>query len=308
MSAPVALPHMNPVSRFLRHKKWIYSFVATPEIIALGAIADLGYASNAFFLVADRRARSILIDRGFAGLPRPFAHVNDFPADGMRAHFRLPGLRVEARGEAGAYHQRVQASGMLWLGELATQGAPPLTLTAPVPGGGANFTQKWAALEARGQLEVGSLSFDLKGGVGGVDYTNGLLARHTAWRWAFACGRLDDGTRVGLNLTHGFNEAPGISENALFVGDQLLPLGRAHFSWNKNHPLAPWHCSTQDGDTAVDLAFEPIGAHREARDWRIVRSRFVQPVGHFSGTLKVRGRVHHVKDLAGVTEDQDIVW
>ncbi|WP_394839869.1 DUF2804 domain-containing protein [Pendulispora rubella] len=301
----VALPRGS----FFRHKRWVYTFVATPEIIALHAIVDLGYASNAFALVADRAAKSILYDKGFTGLPRPFVHVGPRAGD---ARFRLPGvdLRAGFSSADGTYRQRVQTAGLLWLGELATAQSPPaLTVIAPMPKGGTNVTQKSAALAASGMIEVAGRSFDLREGVGGFDYTNGHLARHTAWRWGFACGKLDSGARIGFNLVEGFNDANGVCENALFLGDELLPLGRARFSWNRNDVLAPWRCTTEPtNDAALDLTFEPIGAHREDRNLGIVRSHFAQPVGHFSGTIEAHGRSYHVEHLAGVTEDQDVVW
>ena len=37
-------------------------------------------------------------------------------------------------------------------------------------------------------------------------------------------------------------------------------------------------------------------------------SHFVQPVGLFEGTIELDGRTHAVKDVPGVTEDQDILW
>ncbi|WP_394850588.1 DUF2804 domain-containing protein [Pendulispora brunnea] len=297
-----------PRGSFFRHKRWIYTFVATKEIIALHAIVDLGYAANAFVLVADRAARSVLYDKGFTGLPRPFVHVGPRAGD---ARFRLPGvdLRAGFSSADGSYRQHVRASGLLWLGELATtQGPPALTVIAPIAKGGTNVTQKSAALAASGMLEVAGRSFDLRGGVGGFDYTNGLLARHTAWRWAFACGTLGD-VRIGFNLVEGFNEANGVSENALFFGEELVPLGRARFSWNRNDVLATWRCTTEPANgAALDLTFEPIGAHREDRNLGIVRSHFAQPVGHFSGTITLHGRSYPVEHLPGVTEDQDVVW
>ncbi|WP_394828525.1 DUF2804 domain-containing protein [Pendulispora albinea] len=318
----VVLPRAGRLTRLASHKRWLYTFVATREVIALYAIVDLGYASNAFVLVADRASKSVLFDRGFTGLPRPFVRVSDFPAGAPAnaptsqrgASFRLPGVRLGASFSSGAdeYHQRAQVDDLLWLGELsAAKGPPAITVIAPVSEDGrrVNVTQKWAALRSRGMLEVGGRSFDLNGGVGGIDYTNGYLARRTAWRWAFACGTLPTGERVGLNLVSGFNDAPGVSENALFIGSELVPLGRARFTWNRDDVLAPWRLTTEEGaDGAVDLGFQPFGAHRERRNLGIVRSHFVQPVGHFSGTLRALGRSYAIEDLAGVTEDQDILW
>ena len=61
-------------------------------------------------------------------------------------------------------------------------------------------------------------------------------------------------------------------------------------------------------DGAVKLRFVPIGAHREERDLKVVKSHFVQPVGLFRGTLEIEGRTHVIEDVPGVTEDQDILW
>jgi hypothetical protein len=308
----IALPAGGLLTRLTKHKKWIYTFCATREVIALYAIADLTYTSNAFVVVVDRAERRVLVDRTRLGLPPPFTKVNERPAEGLAASFRLPGrIAYQAAWPAGGttVTQSVCEASLRWDGSLDTSGgAPALTVIAPVSDGGVvNVTQKWAALPTRGTLHAVGRAFDLAGGVGGMDYTNGYLARHTAWRWAFACGTLEDGRRIGLNLVEGFNEAnQDVNENALWLGDELIPLGRARFEWNKNDPLQPWRVKTVDG--AIDLGFSPIGAHREHRDYRIVKSHFVQPVGHFDGTIKAQGRTLAIRELAGVTEDQDILW
>lgn len=189
-----------------------------------------------------------------------------------------------------------------------TQAGPALTVIAPVAKDGVvNVTQKRCGLPVRGTLRVGKQNWSLDGGLGGQDYTHGYLARNTAWRWAMANGKLPDGTRIGLNLVEGFNEQnPRCSENALWVGDRLIPLGRARFHFDRLAPERPWTVETADG--TVGLRFQPLHLHREERDYKLVRSHFVQPLGLFSGTIRVDGGTVEVKDLAGVTEDQDILW
>jgi len=190
---------------------------------------------------------------------------------------------------------------------LAAGAPPPLTVIAPVDGGVVNVTQKWAGLLSFGTAEVDGRRYSLDGGVGGLDYTHGYLARRTAWRWAFLCGRLDDGTPIGVNLVEGFNESrDDVNENALWLGDELLPLARARFSWNPNDIFHPWAVRTTDG--AIDLRFRPLGAHQELRDLVLVKSAFKQPVGLWEGTVKVGDRVYTVKDAPGVAEDQSVVW
>ena len=97
-----------------------------------------------------------------------------------------------------------------------------------------------------------------------------------------------------------------MNENALWLGTELIPLGRARFTWDRNNLLAPWAVRTIDG--AVDLRFKPFGMHQELRDLVLVKSSFNQPVGVWEGELKVGDRTYVVKDAPGVTEDQSVLW
>jgi hypothetical protein len=308
----------NRVDRLRMHKKWVYTFVATREVAALCAIVDLGYSSNAFALAIDFTTGRVLADDGALGLPAPMVKVNDHPGAGLDASFRHPLARLKAWRTFGdeRFHGTVRLgldapliSPKLQLSwDLLAAGAPPpLTVIAPVDGGVVNVTQKWAGLLSFGSLEAGGKRYSLDGGVGGMDYTHGFLARETAWRWAFVCGRLDDGTPFGINLVEGFNEArDDVNENALWLGNELLPLGRARFTWNPNAILDPWKVSTTDG--VVVLSFKPWAAHQEVRDLKLIKSSFKQPVGLWSGELRVRDRVHVIKDAPGVAEDQSVLW
>ena len=122
------------------------------------------------------------------------------------------------------------------------------------------------------------------------------------------CGRLEDGTPLGFNLVAGFNEvAEGTAgENVLFLGDSLEPVGSAVFRFNAADPLDLWRIETSDG--AVQLTFRPLHAHRDVRNLGLLRSRFLQPLGFFSGRLQFRSRNLVLDELPGVTEDQDMLW
>ena len=162
-------------------------------------------------------------------------------------------------------------------------------------------------VELRRELEADGRRYSLDGGVGGLDYTHGYLARETSWRWAFVCGRLDDGTPIGINLVEGFNESrDDVNENALWLGNELIPLGRARFTWNPNAILDPWRVRTEDG--TLELEFKPWAAHTDVRDLKLVKSSFKQPVGLWSGELKLGGHTYVIKDAPGVAEDQTVLW
>lgn len=312
LKGPYRLP--GPL-RFAKHKRWFYAMMASPQVLAVFSIADLGYAANAFACAIHLTERQVLFDAGYMGLPRPFTAISNHPAAGARARFHAPGIamRLARPGQEDPY--RISARARDWRGtrlschgQLAGGRAPPMTVIAPVPGDGVvNVTQKWATLELSGMLEAGGRTFSLDGGMAGLDYTNGYLGRRTSWRWAFASGRLNSGVSFGLNLVEGFNEATEeANENALWLGDQLIPIGRARFEYDIAHVLKAWQISTEDG--AVELSFLPIHAHREERDYKLVKSRFIQPLGIFEGTVRVGQSSFPIEKLPGVVEDQDVLW
>ncbi|MCP3165233.1 DUF2804 domain-containing protein [Myxococcus qinghaiensis] len=306
-------------TRLLKRKRWHYTFVATPEVAALFAVVDLGYSASAFAVALDLHERKPLCDVSFLGAPGPMLSLGDKPGAGLAASFRTLGGKLSIRrGEEDERYQvevdvsRVRTGSLntfQWAGELLVAGGPPaLTVIAPVQGDGlVNVTMKRNGLLSFGSLEAGGKRFRLDGGVGGIDYTQGYLARHTAWRWAFAAGRLADGTPVGLNLVEGFNESNAdANENALWLGDRLYPLARARFEYEAKNLLAPWKLTTVDG--AVNLRFQPFYVHREERNLRLIISHFAQPVGFFEGTVTVGGQTLQLSNVPGVTEDQDMLW
>jgi len=305
-------------ARLLKRKRWHYTLATTREVVALFAVVDVGYSANAFAVALDLKERKALCDVSFLGAPGPLVEVGNKPGAGLAASFRTLGGRMTAtRGpEDERYRLQVDVSRLrtgslqsfLWNGELMVAGGPPaLTVIAPVGGDGfVNVTQKRAGMLASGTLEAGGKRFQLDGGVGGTDYTQGYLARHTSWRWAFMAGRLADGTPVGLNLVEGFNESSQVNENALWLGDRLVPLGRASFEYDRENLMRPWRVRTDD--RVVDLSFQPLHVHREDHDFKVVVSHFAQPIGLFEGTLRVDGRTYMLSDVPGVTEDQDMLW
>jgi hypothetical protein len=307
---------LNLARRLVRQKRWHYTLVTTPEVAVLSAVVDLGYSANAFCCAVDLKEKAVLADESFLGLPGPWAKVGDCPNQGLDARFRSLGTSLGARGvgdrvELDVDVRALRARGgqpFVWTGALLEPGAPPaLTVIAPTEDGGVNVTQKRGGLLATGALEAGGRRFSLEGGVGGTDYTQGFLARKTTWRWAFAQGRLEDGAPFGLNLVEGFNEASvEANENAAFLGGAVHPLGRANFTFDRERYLSPWQVETDDG--ALLLRFTPIHLHHELRDYKVIRSKFVQVVGLFEGTLKLGGQTHTLRTVPGVTEDQDVLW
>lgn len=302
----------------LRRKRWHYTIVVTDEVLVCQAVVDGRYFGQGFIYVVDLFEERQVLSQSFAGLPHLQAKVNDRPAQGHESTFTAPGVELSTtRGTPDQPYQwnghlhpiwQRHPEGMKLNAEIATDGrAPALTVISPVRDGGIiNVTQKWAGLPVEGDVRVGSRSYRLDDGLAGLDYTQGILARRTSWRWAQAMGRLSDGRCVALNLVSGFNDGHDeSSENALWIGDRLIPLGRAQFDFDRKHPDRPWVITTDDG--VVDLYFDAYYVYHDSRQWKIIDTHFVQPAGRFEGTLTIDGQKRAVT-LFGVTEDQDVYW
>lgn len=309
---------LNAVRAVTRRKRWHYTILGTPEVLCVMAMVDVGYSATGFLSAVDLKDRRVLFDDGWLFPPASLLSVSDAPAEGLRARMTRPGLSaaIERDPGEGRYRLRAHVSRLIaplqgpvsLEAQLIAEGAPPpLTVIAPLGPDRVNVTLKSGALPAYGRLSARGRTYELDGGVGGTDYTQGLLPRHTTWRWAFACGRLADGTPISVNLVEGFNDQDGAAnECAVWVGDQLLPLPRASIRPTPRDVLDPWEMSTPDG--SVQLTFKPLHAHRESRELGVVSSRFVQPLGLFRGTIEVAGRRLVLQDVPGVTENQDVHW
>lgn len=313
------------VSQFLRHKRWMYTFAATNEIIVTCAIVDAGPTGTTFVTVADRRTGHLLADVSRPGGLRPMVSINEHPGDGHSSRYRMPGSDVRMSTQDQAL--RVQATigspvGLPAISKPAIEldmvfdiaAQPALTVvselaTEPTR---VSTTGKNAALPVMGSVRVrlGGFvhDFDLTGGFGGFDYTSGNLPRETHWRWAFLTGRLTDGRPIGMNLTADFSGlTANCRENSVWLDGALFALDpHAIIEYDEAEPAKPWHVSTVDG--AVELEFHPIGVHRESLNLGLIRSSFLQPVGEFTGTIRVDGQDLTVERMAGVVENQDILW
>ena len=290
--------------RALHHKKWVYLALASDELFAGLAVVDLGYATSAFGFAFDRGAGRLLADRSAVG--HPFSgKVADSLLSPRVAHFDAGGAHVDLRrrGDTMALEARFDDALTLRAELDLRVRHPALAVIGPIPDGVVNATEKHALLPVEGELVADGVRRSLSGALGGWDYTHGYLARHTQWRWAYLLGRTREGRRVGMNLTEGFL---GATECVVWLDDELYPVGEGRFEFDPGDPRAPWRVRTACG--AVDLRFAPGGVHAEHKDFKVLRSRFVQPVGAYEGTITLGDATATLEGVLGVAEDQDVLW
>lgn len=303
-----ALAGPSRLFRVAHEKRWIYAAVAAGDLLVAAAVVRLGYAANCFAFAFDR-AEGRVVAR-FSAVAPPFAaDVGDTGGAGAFARFRWPGARVAFERGHGArdYRLEVDVPDLRVSARLSSEGMPPRigAVTAiPGPAGLFNATEKGALMPVVGEVLAAGKHHDLDGGLGGYDFTSGLLARHTAWRWAFALGRARSAERVAFNLVQGF---VGEAECVAWIDGEIHPLSEGRIELDDRDPMAPWRVTTVGGE--VDLRFDPGGVHDERHDYRVLRSKFIQPLGSYTGTITVPGRDPLALDgVLGVTEDQDVVW
>jgi hypothetical protein len=289
--------------RRLHQKRWQYVGIAHPDCFLGVAIADVGWAANAFAYCFDRTQQAVVGGLSEMGLPGLTAAVGGSPGEGALSWFSAWHSRIRCERPPGSaiYHLHVTHPDLTIEAEIRTDGAPPwLAAVLPIAGGVANATHKSGPLHVRGSARSGGRTFDLASATASLDHTIGLLARDTAWRWASA-----HRPGLGFNLQAGFN---GDGENVLWLDGSPIRLAAARFDFDPAAPLAPWRLHTADG--LLDLTFRPEGARREDTNLGIAQSRYIQPIGTFSGTVRRSpddpGRP--VEDLLGVTEDHFARW
>ncbi len=301
----VARAAPSSLYRIAHHKRWVYLAIATPDVWIGLAVVDLGYVVNTFAFAWDRQGPRMLFDDS-ALCPPAVGRVRDADHGERFARFRdhKRDVRIARPPRSERWGVEAHYPGLDLVANLepATK-APSLTAIVPIDGAIASTTEKHALLRVSGEARLGGRRIDLDDACGGYDYTCGLLARLTQWRWAFLLGHAKGGERVGLNLVEGFVGEP---ECAAWLGDELVGLGEGRFEYDRGRPLSPWTVKTTDA--AVDLAFEAGGMHAEEQDFKLVASSFIQPVGAFTGAMRIGEKSLEIERVLGVTEDQRTLW
>lgn len=289
--------------RRLRRKRWRWIGAFQEDLSVVAAVVDLGYIGAAWACVA--KGDQVLFD----------------------ASWRAPaaaGIRVRGPGEAalalaprrlvsttplpgGEVVLTVEVEG-LRLGLDLLPGDTALSVVSDVGRGSGlpGATVKRAGCRVRGAVEVKGERTSLDRALAVVDWTEAYFPRRVTWWWGAAAG-LADGKTVGLNLAAGVHDDPGgrWGENALWLDG--VPSALPAVSFGVGEGRTPWTIRSADG--AVDLVFSPRAERGEQTNLLLIASRYRQPFGTFSGTIKdAAGRIVRVEGLPGVAEHHVVTW
>jgi hypothetical protein len=157
------------------------------------------------------------------------------------------------------------------------------------------WTRKQAGIPASGEIRVGSRMYSLSCRAV-VDDTAGYHRRHTSWIWSAGVGTASDGRNVGWNLVTGVNDSPTGSERAIWLDGVPSEPGPVRFSDD---------LARIEFDEGGALEFSEWSAREDNTNMLLVRSRYRQPFGTFTGSFP--GGVQLVRGY-GVVEVHDVHW
>lgn len=291
----------------LRHKRWIYAGAFARDLVVGAAVVDLGYAANAFAYVG---ALDGSPTRAWETVALPWQVAVDRRSARWRAGAQELSILLPEGGAAGHLRASLRAKGGpvdIDLALTAPFADAPVTCVAPARPNAVdrwNLTTKDNTLTATGFVQWGSERFEVRAPAI-IDVTDAYPPRHTVWRWASFAGTDAEGRRVGLNLCELHNDSERARENLLWVDGAPYALGPVRFEFDASAPGSSRWTITGDG---VELRFDPAGARFGHEDMVLIKSRFAQPYGRFSGTLRVGDVTSRIEGVAGVVEDHDALW
>jgi Protein of unknown function (DUF2804) len=179
--------------------------------------------------------------------------------------------------------------------QLELQESGGIEVASPTSAGHYVWTRKQADVPVRGFAEVDGARHEIDG-VAFIDDSAGYHDRHTAWKWSAGNGLTPDGRAVSWNLVSGVHDAPVASERTVWTDGEPMEVGPVTF--------APDLSSVTFAEGG-SLDFTEWAAREADTNLLLMRSRYRQPFGTFTGTLPGGVELAHGY---GVMEEHDVRW
>jgi len=247
-------------------KRWRYVGVYTPELMLCVGDARIGPVPQRWWAVALPDGQ--LRERTTFG-------AGGVTLDGSAVRVDAPGVRID----------------------LALEESPGVEVVSPVNERGAYiWTRKQACVPVSGTVEIDGKRHAIDGDAGFVDDSAGYHPRHTTWKWSAGVGRAVDDRPLGWNLVTGLHDAPAASERTVWVAGEAIETGPARFADD---------LSSIEIDGGGELRFDEWSRREHSTNAIVMRSRYSQPFGTFSGQLP--GSIQLAGGY-GVMEGHDVHW
>lgn len=295
-SGPVA--DMNtaawqPLRRGQR-KAWMYAGAFSTRYYVGFAIADAGIVATAFAYFFDSQTGLYVEEKTTV----PFGFGSSFDPD-LRTSWNLKKFSIIRDGNdliCSHSGKRLQIK------MTVQENGKGSTTIAPAGDRPFHHTYKNLLLPTQVEVKVDGQAINFGGNIGGVDFSKGYPPHHTFWNWASMNAVTESGIEFGVNLVADFNNS---IENALWVNGEVSQLSQATFSYGRPVEKSDWQIKTLDG--TLNMEFKPLGMRGEDINALFMLSRFKQPFGAFTGTVRLDGQNHKFTGY-GVVEEHFAKW
>jgi len=153
------------------------------------------------------------------------------------------------------------------------------------------WTRKQGGITAGGTLVMPDGRVRPVAGQAIVDDTAAYYERHTCWRWSAGVGTDPGGRALAWNLVEGVNDPVTGSERTVWVDGRPVEAPPARFA--------------ADLSGVGELRFDAEATRQHHQNLGVVRSRYRQPFGTFSGRLPDGSQL---SCGFGVMEEHDVWW
>jgi hypothetical protein len=303
----------NAWLRSLRLKEWHFVSINHSDIFVAFAVVQLGYISNLFAYVVDKRSGRIHEWGERVPLGRSL-RFGDSSVQG-KTIWQNRNSRVVIDNQTGGWDIELKLDNLSAKFHMVRDEA--MALVFPLAKTRAGYTHKEAGNTVEGHLKFQGEDFELtpENCLGVSDWSRSFSNHVTKWNYAAFAGR-HEGTRLGLNLSQLiYDDDTGASqENTVWVDGRSHQVGAARFVLPKNKELDrnAWRIVAVDPKNtaaqSVDLTFEPMGVRREHLSLGLLASKFTQAFGYYSGTLTVNSHSYRIDRVFGVAEKHYSKW
>jgi hypothetical protein len=287
------------------HKSWVFLGVSNADIIFGLAVVHLGYLSNLFAYVFDRKQKKLVAEADVIvplGMNTKFAGSSadgtvNFNSSGVTAGIIINSNMIKLDAEAGGMSINLVYARVKESLNLVTRNGLK----------GFNYTNKEAGLSVQGKIKAGGNEYviDPTAPSGAFDYTFGVLKRNTFWNWASGGGVDASGRKLGFNFSQGVNET-GFTENVFWVNGRMIKVDTVDFIYDSRNMLAEWKMKSFDGK--VNISFMPEGERAKNLNVVLIKSYYHQPFGTFTGEFTDGKEKYVLKEVYGFTEEHEAVW
>jgi hypothetical protein len=277
-----------------QRKAWMYAGAFTERYYAGFAIADAGIVATAFAYIFDAQTGRYVEEKTTA----PFGFSSGFDPD-LKTTWMLKKFSITPDGDKLVCSYQGKR---LQIKMTVTENGKGATTIAPAGDRPFHHTYKNLLLPTQVVAKADGQEVNFGGNIGGIDFSKGYPPRHTFWNWASMNAVTESGIEFGVNLIADFNNS---IENALWVNGEVSQLSQATFSYGRPVEKSPWQIDTLDG--VLSMEFKPMGMRSENINALFMLSRFKQPFGIFTGTVRLSGQNHKFTGY-GVVEEHFAKW